>query len=292
VVKNRHRVLVTGATGLLAHEFINEYRSHYEIYAVTHSPHATRFSDVKYIEIDFSSDWNATLLPREIDFIIHLSQSPKFRDFPNAAIEVFKVNLQSTMMLLDYAVGAKVQKFILASTGGIYGSSSSPISTNSEILSPTGLGHYFGSKLSAEIFANNYREYFAVDINRIFFMYGPRQSKSMLIPRLIDSVTTGKIIQLAGKDGISINPVYVDDVAHFLNCQLKDLDSYVYNIAGPDTVSIRDLSMMIRERFGGSLNFKVTPPSSDIVADASDFLSSLPIPPVPIFEGIRLFSLE
>jgi nucleoside-diphosphate-sugar epimerase len=204
-------------------------------------------------------------------------------------MEVFNVNLLSTMRLLDYSKKAGVKKFVLASTGGIYGSSASPISVNSEILSPTGLGHYFGSKLSAEIFANNYKEFFAVDINRIFFMYGPRQSKKMLIPRLIDSVRNGLPVQLAGVDGISINPVYVQDVADFLHTQLCDLESHVYNIAGPEIVSIRHLTELISGKFGGSAKFEFLPKSANIVADATAFLDKLKNSPTKVSEGLNQF---
>jgi UDP-glucose 4-epimerase len=286
---NKLRVLVTGSTGLLAHEFISKYRNHYDVFAITHSPNADRLSGVEYIEIDFSNEWSTKYLPKKMDFVIHLSQSSKFRDFPEAAIEVFNINLLSTMKLLDYSVNSKVRKFIFASTGGIYGSSSSPISTNSEILSPTGLSHYFGSKLSAEIFANNYRDFFAVDINRIFFMYGPRQSKKMLIPRLIDAVANGDVIQLAGPDGISINPVYVSDVAHFLHVQLNDSSSNVFNVAGPNVLSIKDLVHFIENEFGGTANFKTLPDAANLVADATEFLSKLNFAPTSITEGLKRF---
>jgi UDP-glucose 4-epimerase len=287
---NKHKVLITGSTGLLAYEFINEYRNHYDIFAVTHSSRAHRVSGVEYIDIDFSKDWNVNILPSEVDFVIHLSQSPKFRDFPDSAIEVFNVNLLSTMKLLDYSRTAKVRKFVFASTGGIYGSSPSPISTNSEILSPTGLSHYFGSKLSAEIFANNYRDFFAVDINRIFFMYGPRQSKNMLIPRLITSVAEGNAIQLAGPNGISINPVFVSDVANFLHFQLTNCDSQVFNVAGSEIMSIKDLVKIIQNHFGGNPNFDMLPEAPNIVADATDFLSKLNADPVTFEQGIKRFS--
>jgi len=288
-MSNNPTLLITGSSGLLGYEFISRFKHDYEIVAITHSQNSVRLPSVQYVDIDFSAEWSVRRLPSQVDFILHLAQSPKFREFPSAALEVFNVNLSSTIKLLDYAVGAKIRKFVFASTGGIYGSSSSPISVNSEILSPTGLSHYFGSKLSAEMFANNYRDLFFVDINRIFFMYGPRQSKNMLIPRLIDSVQTGKIIQLAGENGISINPVFVGDVAHFLNWQLQEKGSAVYNVAGPEVISIKDLVILIQEYFGGVINFEMIPASTDIVADAAEFLSKLDDRPTGIATGIAAF---
>ena len=288
-MNRKPRVLITGASGLLGNEFIQRHRNKYHIHALTHSIQSLKSPEVDFIQIDFSKDWSVEILPKEIDYIIHLAQSPNFRDFPNSAMEVFNINLLSTVKLLDYAKNVGVRKFILASTGGIYGTSTSPISTNSEILSPSGLGHYFGSKLSAEIFANNYKPYFDVIINRIFFMYGPRQSTTMLIPRLIDSVKNGIPVQLAGKDGISINPVYVDDVADFFEIQLDDLGSHVYNIAGPETVSIRAITESIVHQFGGNAKYDFQPPAGNIVADATEFLNRLRNPAVKLSEGLKRF---
>jgi nucleoside-diphosphate-sugar epimerase len=285
----RPKVLITGSSGLLAHDFIANFSDEYEITAITHSSESERQQNVRYIEIDFSRDWTINVLPRKIDFIVHLAQSPKFRDFPKSALEIFNINLHSTMKLLDYGLGAGVKKFIFASTGGIYGSSPSPISTNSEILGPTALSHYFGSKLSAEIFVNNYSDFFAVDINRIFFMYGPRQSKTMLIPRLINSVLNADAIQLAGPNGILINPVFVKDVSRFLHLQLQDTESHVYNVAGPEILSIRALANSIQEHFGGATNFAMNPSADNIVADSKEFLSKLDTSPTSFADGIRAF---
>lgn len=194
------------------------------------------------------------------------------------------------MKLLDYSIHANVKKFIFASTGGIYGSSNVPISVNSEILSPTGLSHYFGTKLASEIFANNYRDFFHVDVNRIFFMYGPRQSSAMLFPRLIESVAKGRSVQLAGENGIRINPIFVGDVADFLDIQLSFNDSQVYNVAGAQVISVKELCELIQSQLGGTLKFEILPPANDVVADSSVFLSHLGFIPTSISDGLHFFT--
>ena len=285
-------ILITGSSGLLGCEFIEKFQHKYRIFALTHSEPLQNYKDIEFIDVDFSSEWSTSLLPKSVDFVIHLAQSPKFRDFPISALEVFNINLQSTMKLLDYSIQANVRKFIFASTGGIYGSSNVPITVNSEILGPTGLSHYFGTKLASEIFANNYRSFFHVDVNRIFFMYGPRQSDTMLIPRLIESVSRGRVIQLAGESGIRINPIFVGDVASFLDIQLLQAGSQVYNIAGAEVISIKELCELIQSQLGGTLNFEKLPPANDIVADSSAFLSQLGFTPKSMGDSLKLFAKQ
>jgi nucleoside-diphosphate-sugar epimerase len=112
----------------------------------------------------------------------------------------------------------------------------------------------------------------------------------MLIPRLINSVLNAHDIQLAGPNGILINPVFVSDVSRFLHLQLKDNESHVYNVAGPEILSIKDLANLIKEHFGGTTNFQVNPSSENIVADSKEFLSKLDIRPTSFSDGIRTFT--
>ena len=75
------------------------------------------------------------------------------------------------------------------------------------------LGFYLSSKLCSEIIADNYSSFMNIVSLRFFFVYGPRQSETMLIPRLIKNIKNGDAITLQGPDGILINPTYVSDAA-------------------------------------------------------------------------------
>ena len=66
--------------------------------------------NVEYLYIDLSTQWNTSILPNDIDIIIHLAQSSKFRDFPSEAEDIFNVNIKSTAQLLDFARKNNIQK--------------------------------------------------------------------------------------------------------------------------------------------------------------------------------------
>ena len=125
-----------------------------------------------------STQWNTSILPNDIDVIIHLAQSSKFRDFPSEAEDIFNVNIKSTAQLLDFARKNNVQKFVYASSGGIYGTNSNrAFNESSPITATDQLGFYLGSKLCGEVLVRNYSTLFDVITLRFFFMYGPKQQK-------------------------------------------------------------------------------------------------------------------
>ena len=112
-----NKILVTGANGLLGRYILSSFLLHdYEVYALVQSIPRNTNPDIKYIEVDLNSDWSYDDLPSNIDVIIHLPQSSKFREFPNYGMDVFNVNIKSTIKLLDYSTKIKLRHFIYASS--------------------------------------------------------------------------------------------------------------------------------------------------------------------------------
>jgi UDP-glucose 4-epimerase len=264
------RLMVTGANGLLGRALLKKLTSNYLVSAIVREiPKNDPVPGVNYIEIDFSSDWKVSELPIQMDIIIHVAQSNKYKDFPSSAVEVFNVNLASTIKLLDYGYKTGIKKFVFASTGGLYVQHRLPLTEDSQIFSPDKLTHYLGTKLSSEVFATNYRPFFHVDILRIFFMYGPGQKSNMLIPRLVSSIRRGDPVTLAGDYGIKLNPIYVDDVVDIISARLLGDDSQVFNVAGQEIVTFRQLSEMIGKLTEFEPIFNVQDKQPDLVSEFS-----------------------
>ena len=114
-------ILITGSTGLLGKILIKKLKKlGKSVIAVTNNSKFLKEHGILYKKIDFSKYWSIKDLPQNIDVIIHLAQSLKFRDFPENTLDVFRVNVESTLFLLDYAKKNGIKKFIYASSGGIY----------------------------------------------------------------------------------------------------------------------------------------------------------------------------
>ena len=234
---------------------------------------------VEYCSVDFSSDWSISSLPSKIDAVIHLAQSANFRDFPNSALDVFKVNIQSTAQLLDYAKRSGAKQFVYASSGGVYGNGAQAFKENAHIVPPGQLGYYLGSKTCGEILVQSYASVFQVVVLRPFFIYGPGQNRSMLIPRLMDSVAASKPITLQGESGIRINPIHVEDASTAVTAALSLEDSATFNIAGSAVLSIRDICEGMGRFLGRAPIFEQQPGQpNDLIADISAMRERLHVP--------------
>ncbi len=281
-------VLVTGGNGLLGRATIQRLAASYRVTALVRKVPQDPCLGVDYLEVDLSGDWDISVLPIKCDIIIHLAQSNNYKDFPNAAIEVFNVNLASTLKLLDYGRRMEIDRFVLASTGGLYEYNRLPLNEDSKLFAPNKLTHYLGTKLSAEVFARNFRPYFHVDKLRIFFMYGPGQKLNMLVPKLIHSVSENQAIQLAGSDGIKLNPIFVEDVVSIIENRLQSQDSRIVNVAGLEIVSIKELAEMIGSVLNIMPKFEMVEPQLDFVSESILLSESLSRPPTSLQEGLDL----
>jgi len=68
----------------------------------------------------------------------------------------------------------------------------------------------------------------------------------MLLPRIYDRITRGEAITLQSENGLAINPVHADDAASAVFLLLEKSVSGVFNCAGPDTLTLRQIA----EEFG------------------------------------------
>src|SRR6185503_3720649 len=204
------KILVTGATGFIGSHLVRRLETEHEVYALVRKrpPHA-QVSKAQWIEQNLSEPLDHSLLPQQLDAVLHLAQSKFYKDFPEQAKDIYRINVQSTFEFLEYARKAGVKRFIFTSTGGLYGHSYEKF-VETDPVNP--LNFYFSSKYIAELLLGNFQQFFHTTVFRLFFVYGTGQTPTMLIPRLVRSVLAGEPITLEGDEGLRINPIPVSDV--------------------------------------------------------------------------------
>ena len=280
-------VIVTGANGLLGRELLYQIADTCDVRALVHRMPEDPVPGVRYTAVDFASDWDTSALPKRAGAVVHLAQSAHFRDVPARALEVFQVNITATARLLDYAWRTGVTRFVFASSGGIYGNSTLPLQENSPISHPDSLGYYLGSKVSGEALASSYAKFMKVVILRFFFIYGRRQNRSMLLPRLADNIRNGQPLTIQGQSGLRLNPIHVVDAAKSVAASLGS-DSAIYNIAGPEILSLREIGEEIARQTGMKAQFQtVSGEPSDVVGDIDLMRAHLHVPTISPRVGIR-----
>lgn len=286
--EHRKKIVLTGGTGLLGTRVLALLSAPHEVHALVRAVPKNAIAGVHYHRVNLADSWSTDDLPPEADAIIHLAQSQHERDFTNYAKDIFSVNVESTAKLLNYALKAGVGHFILASTGGLYGPQSAPITERTRSEPPRGnLKYYFSTKRAAELLADAYTECLTVLTLRPFFIYGAGQRKSMLIPRLIDSVRTRRPIMLRGDAGLTINPIHVDDAAAAVEAALDVAVSQIINVAGPTAISLRKIAEHIGTAIGIEPLFDIDGRQSEcIVADLTEMRRLLVTPSIEFNTGV------
>lgn len=256
----QNRVMVTGANGLLGKVLTRRLlENDYEVFGLVREK--TNLVDLKNyheIELNLLSEFNSEKLPNQIDTIVHLAQSPEFKNFPNSAINIFNVNTLSTMKLLDYARRTNVKKFIYASSGAVYESSNEPITEQSKLIELGSSNFYAVTKLASEYLIGTYKNLINTTILRFFFIYGPGQDSQMLIPSLATRIRDGAPITLNGPEGIRINPIHVTDAAKRVHEFIESEKPGTFNISGHQSVTIKEICDLMASELKLKPKYEVT----------------------------------
>ena len=280
------RLLITGATGFIGRNLLPVLSRRHEVFAIArHVPPATGNTRVRWIEHDLSRPLDRAGLPAKIDAVIHLAQSRHYREFPQRADDIFRINVQSTVELLDYARHAGAQRFLYASSGGVYGHSDEQL-VESHPVNP--LNFYLSTKYAAELMVANYRHLFHTIVFRFFFVYGPGQT-GMLIASLLDRVRRGETITIDGNPGMRINPTYIDDAVQVVEPALALDRSELFNVSGDETVTITELVRRCGEVLAVEPNItcRDVPGQRDLVGANARLIETLAVrPQVSLSDGL------
>lgn len=280
------RVLVTGASGLIGRGIVERLHSDAEPVVLMRGLAAAP-ANVEAIAADLEDSNFVKRLPAKIDAVIHLAQADGYAD-PDRVQTVFRVNVEAVASLLRWAQDAGASHFIHASTGGLYGRGNSPFGEESPIRLEGPLAFYCGTKRAAELLGMAYQGRFTVAALRFFFVYGPGQKETMLMPRLVRSVAEGRPVTLAGERGMRLNPIHVDDAAAAAVAALRLNRSAAINIAGPEVLSIRDVAEMAGQALNKQLVFERSgePEGNDLIADISRMRELLHSPAIGFRAGV------
>lgn len=275
------KVLVSGATGFVASHLIPALAAHgHDVLAAGHD--RARLPRDGALQFDLAArEWPA--LP-DVDAVIHLAQANV--PFPDGADALFAVNVAATQRLLEHARRTGARRFVLASSGSVYGTSATPLTEESALAARD---FYSATKVAAERLANAYGDHLDIAVLRLFVPYGPGQVRRML-PRLAERIRSGEPIQLNRDGRPRMNPIYVEDV---VNVVLHALDwpgrVGVLNVAGDEVTDIRAASELMGRLLGIEPRFEAGEGEvADIVADNARlhaFLGDARL--VPLREGLE-----
>ncbi|MEZ6186660.1 MAG: NAD-dependent epimerase/dehydratase family protein [Planctomycetota bacterium] len=214
------------------------------------------------VELDLARPWSADdpRLPARCDALVYLAQGNAYRALPESAAEVFQVNVGSLATALSYARRAGATRAVVASSGSVYAPASEPLREDAPLLaSGAGAALYGWSRRSGEEVARSFAEHLALTILRPFWVYGPGARGQALVPDVIARVREGREVTLQGADGPRIQPTWVADAAAAVAAALEREVQGTFNVAGPASVTLRELAEAAGACFGARPRFTSRP---------------------------------
>ena len=228
-------VLVTGANGKLGRELNRVGIPSADIITSSNSRiiEAASYLDVTNREsVELVVD---EVRPRVIVHLAAVVGCPCEED-PTRARDV---NVRGTQNVAFAALNSGVEKIVFVSTAAVYGDARRrPLSEHD---TPAPASTYAATKFDAERVLDGYSESIAVDVLRVFNVYGPGFPES-LVNRLL-ATSGAKSIQLMGLDGFVRDYVHIDDVARAiaLAAQSRSSGFRVFNVGSGIPRSNRNL---------------------------------------------------
>ena len=251
------KILLTGATGFIGRHLLDQLSSSYECYALVRNLPRPGLAGVTYIVQDLSQPLQTDRLPTQLDAIIHQAAL-----IDTEAVDeclAFRVNVEATWQLLRYAANAGVQRFVHASTGGVYGCAQRPF-VESDPFNPMDL--YSLTKAQAELAVQAAPGDFHKVVLRYFFPYGPGTPNP--IPRWVARAVAGEPLQILHSGTPAFNPIHITDAVEATLRALNLQQSTVLNIAGVEITSIRALAELATRLAGRVPNFELIPDAAAI----------------------------
>jgi len=260
------RVLITGATGLIGRRLVPMLQDRGHDVVALVRPGREADVGAEPFTHDLMNPLDASRLPR-VECVVHLAAHPHIH-FPAHALELYRLNASATLELLEAARRLSVERFVLASTGGVYGFADEARREDD----PTHAHDYYAlTKLHGEALVDVYATHFATSVLRPFFPYGPGQQRDRLVPRLADAIARDDAVTIREDGGPLLNPIYVEDAAAAVAAASEGRAPAILNIAGLEVVSIAALAEAVGEIVGRAARFELNDkaPGGGLVGDVA-----------------------
>jgi len=279
------RVLVTGASGLVAQPVAVELAKDNEVIALARwsNPEQKRLVEAAGAEaltFDLANP-DLSALPEKVDVVINYAVLPPI--YPTA----YEVNAGATGRLARRYRGAEA--FVHGSTGSAYEYQGERALREDDAYGlHSSAENYAASKIAAEFLLRHVSEDYGlpVTIVRIFSFYGPRGGG---VTQRIDQVANGEPVSVYPGVRNVHTPLYEDDyVEKTIQCAgIARVGGEIINIGGTEAVTTQEYCEMAGEILGKRPEFVANSKAWPIWADTTKMQRLLGPNKVSMREGIR-----
>jgi nucleoside-diphosphate-sugar epimerase len=280
-----HRVLVTGASGLMAFPIIEALARSNEVYAVARfsKPEQQRLLEsagAHPIAFDLA-ERDLSPLPRSVDIVFNFAVlGPKEK-------EVYNVNAGAVGRLASRYRDCKA--FVQGSTGSVYAyQGERPLREDDPYGLHSTMEAYAASKIAMEFLLRHLSEEYRMPtvMLRIFSLYGPRGGA---ISQRIDQVAQGLPVSIYPGVRNVYTPTYQDDYVEkaIASTSIASTPAEIINFGGTEAVTTQEYCNMAGELLGKKPIYVEDSRAWPIWADTTKMVARLGPCRTSVREGVR-----
>jgi nucleoside-diphosphate-sugar epimerase len=287
------RIVITGAGGFIGRHLLRRLEARNDFSILVHGKDATQARNAKSFQGDVTERQSLAGLCEGAELAIHLAYS--FEGTPEKLVEV---NAKGTANFLDECVAARVPRFILFSSGAVYGAAGERAPDEKSELKPdTPYGK--AKRMAEEEVEKRVR---AGKINatilRLTNVYGP--GGRGVLNKYVDAIAKGEEIVLQGDGTQERDFLYVEDLVGAIEKvvdRVQKENMEVLNISGNGKITLNELIALIEKVLGKKARIRREPERPGSVkclwADSSRARKLLKWQPkIGLQEGILLTSTK
>ena len=182
------------------------------------------------------------------EIVFHLAADNRVTSSPEKTI---KANVIGTFNVLKCSQLTKIKQFVFTSSAAVYGESKTFPIKESHPTKP--ISAYGVSKLTGELYCQQFQPHFKTSVFRFANVYGPGQSSSSeggVVAIFIDKLSKNQSPVIYGTGQQTRDFVFVEDVVDALILAIKNPQNYVLNIGSNQPTSIIDLLKLTAKLMG------------------------------------------
>ncbi len=240
------KAFITGAAGFIGSRLVDELlRNNWDVSVLVHKRIPSLEEKCELVHGDITDSKNLLKIPAGSDVVFHLAAALGASLMGREGFQ--QVNAGGTDNVITAARLAGVKRVIHFSSAGVLGAVN-PGETADEDYPLTPKNIYDKTKLEGERIALRYAEDgMDVVVIRPGWVYGPGDRRTF---KLIKAISTKRFV-LVTKGQKWQTPVYIDDLVRgiFL-CVEKGISGEIYNIAGNEILTVRQITETIAASAG------------------------------------------
>tara|TARA_Y100000590_G_scaffold310070_1_gene350217 strand:+ start:182 stop:1123 length:942 start_codon:yes stop_codon:yes gene_type:complete len=267
----KKKIIITGGLGFIGSKLIKKLIKNYRIIVLDnfYTSSVKKISGIKIVKCDLTN-YNSLkkINIKNVYCLVHLagqSSGPKSFQIPELDL---KLNLSSTINVVNFCKFNKIKKIIFSSTFTVYGDvkNKQKISED-EKCDPKSF--YAISKYASEKYLTQLCQKYKIKWNilRFFNVYGPGQDLSRtdqgIVSIFLDLIRNNNKIVIQGSLNRFRDLIYIDDVVDSIVLLTKDANhpNEIYNIGTGKKTTIRDLINKISKLYKKKIKISFSKPT-------------------------------